>query len=118
MSVELTRYLMVRNIPTAEWSTDSRQPPMQSARGGQLTVLDLADRASMRSVRASVQLVRGSNFVSETVYPERFNGITQVIQIAYIRTVLYKHTYKRTEHTHIHTRFHFHQSLEHNVIGY
>jgi hypothetical protein len=28
---------------------------------------------------ASVHLVRGSNFVSETVYPGRFSGITQVI---------------------------------------
>ena len=52
---------------------------------------------------ASVHLVRGSNFVSETVYPERFNGITQVIQIAYIRTVHYKHTYVQTYSTYIHT---------------
>jgi hypothetical protein len=79
---------------------------------------------------ASVHLVRGSNFVSVTVYPGRFNGITQVIQIAYIRTVYYKYTYIQTYSTYIHTyiqtystyvvhtRFHFHQCLEHIVIVY
>jgi hypothetical protein len=70
----------------------------------------------------SAHLVRGSDFVSETVYPGRFNGITQVIQIAYKRTVHYKQTYTHTNvvcvNTYIHSIFHFHQTLEQIVTRY
>ena len=107
MSVALTRYLMASNIPAV--AAGSRRPVTQRARCSQLTVLDAADRASLRTVRAlrrraaSVHLVPGSNFVPETVYTGRFSCITQVIQTAHIRTVQYihTHTYKRTVHTYI-----------------
>ena len=128
MSVELMRYLMARNIHAAEWPTGSRRPLMQSARCGQLAVLDPADRVSLRSVRALRLRVLSLRplftwfgvriFMSETVHPGRFSGITRVIQIAYIRSVNYRHTYTQTYSIYIHTRFNFHQSLEHIVIGY
>ena len=51
MSVELRRYLMASNIPTAELSTGSPQPLMQCVGCCQLAVLHLADRASLSSVR-------------------------------------------------------------------
>ena len=114
-SVELITYVMARNIPAAEWPTGSPRPLMQCATCGQLIVLDLADRASLRWVRdlrlcalASVRLVCVSNFVSETAYRGRCNGITQVIQIAYKRTVhTYIHTYiNACMHTYIHPYIH------------
>jgi hypothetical protein len=68
-----------RQPTTADAARQMRSARSSSSYGSSVSAQCKNFTTSRFVTPASVHLVRGSNFVSETVYRGRFNGITQVI---------------------------------------